>query len=150
MPVIFIPLPVTTATRSLSPQPLVRHKPHRAQSTRDSVLTDVRAAARGVGMQRKITVAGVATLCMRERINADDPVALAPGVPPEMQPLAYGRREARPRRTTRRILRAGVLLLAHDEIRCEKNHASAETYPEKPTNTHIIHKSALARAEKEI
>ena len=53
---------------------------------------------------------------MGERINADDTVALAPRVSPEMQPLPNTGGQARPRRTPSRVLSTRMFFLANNEI----------------------------------
>ena len=54
---------------------------------------------------------------VRQRIDADDPVALTPRVTPTMQPLANASSQAKARRTTSSVLGASMLLFAHHNIR---------------------------------
>ena len=56
-------------------------------------------------------------LVVRERVDVDNPLTLAPRVSPPVQPLPHASRQARTRRPACRVLRAGMLLLSNDEVR---------------------------------
>ena len=52
---------------------------------------------------------------MRQRVDANDTIALVPGIAPVVQPLAYARSETGPRSTARGVLCPCVLLLADNQ-----------------------------------
>lgn len=56
---------------------------------------------------------------VRERIDADNPVALAPGVSPAVQPLADTSRKTQAGSTAAWVLRSGVFFFADNDVSCE-------------------------------